>query len=75
MDFGFGLPTRGPLSAPQTLAALVSTGEELGFKLHRCRRPHRGGATHQLHLPLQRKRHIHRLGIRPNYSTMALLRR
>ena len=31
MDFGFGVPTRGPLSAPQTLAALVASGEELGF--------------------------------------------
>ena len=31
MDFGFGLPTRGPLSAPQTLAALAAGGEDLGF--------------------------------------------
>ena len=31
MDFGFGVPTRGPLSAPQTLAALAASGEELGF--------------------------------------------
>ena len=31
MDFGFGVPTRGPLSTPQTLAALVASGEELGF--------------------------------------------
>ena len=31
MDFGFGVPTRGPLSAPQTLATLVASGEEMGF--------------------------------------------
>ena len=31
MDYGFGVLTRGPLSAPQTLAALVASGEELGF--------------------------------------------
>ena len=31
MDFGFGVPTRGPLSAPQALAALAASGEEMGF--------------------------------------------
>ena len=31
MDFGFGVPTRGPMSAPQALATLAAGGEELGF--------------------------------------------
>ena len=31
MQFGFGLPTRGPMAAPQSLATLARTGEELGF--------------------------------------------
>lgn len=31
MEFGFGLPTRGPMAAPQSLATLARTGEELGF--------------------------------------------
>ena len=30
MKFGFGLPTRGPMAAPQSLATLARTGEELG---------------------------------------------
>jgi len=32
MDYGFGVPTRGPLAKPETLATLASRGEELGFK-------------------------------------------
>ena len=31
MDYGFGVPTRGPMSAPQALAALATGGEEMGF--------------------------------------------
>ena len=31
MNFGFGVPTRGPLAAPDALAALARKGEELGF--------------------------------------------
>jgi probable F420-dependent oxidoreductase len=31
MEFGFGLPTRGPMATPQSLATLARTGEELGF--------------------------------------------
>ena len=31
MQFGFGLPTRGPMATPQSLATLARTGEELGF--------------------------------------------
>lgn len=31
MQYGFYLPTRGPTSKPDDLAALVSRGEELGF--------------------------------------------
>jgi probable F420-dependent oxidoreductase len=31
MEFGFSLPTSGPLSAPENLGALVRRGEELGF--------------------------------------------
>ena len=31
MDYGFGVPTRGPMSAPQVLATLAGGGEELGF--------------------------------------------
>ena len=33
MQFGFGLPTRGPMAAPQSLATLARTGEELGFAI------------------------------------------
>ena len=33
MEFGFGLPTRGPMAAPQSLATLARTGEELGFAI------------------------------------------
>ena len=32
MDFGFGLPMRGPLAKPETLVALSRRGEELGFR-------------------------------------------
>ena len=31
MDFGFYVPTRGPLSAPENMKTLVTKGEELGF--------------------------------------------
>ena len=31
MEFGFGVPTSGPLSAPESLAALARRGEEMGF--------------------------------------------
>jgi probable F420-dependent oxidoreductase len=31
MQFGFGLPTRGPMATPQSLASLARQGEELGF--------------------------------------------
>ena len=31
MKFGFYVPTRGPLSAPENMKALVAKGEELGF--------------------------------------------
>ena len=33
MEFGFGLPTRGPMAAPQSLATLARTGEELDFAI------------------------------------------
>ena len=31
MEFGFGLPTRGPMATPKSLATLAHKGEELGF--------------------------------------------
>ena len=31
MEFGFGLPTRGPLATPESLAALAGKADELGF--------------------------------------------
>ena len=31
MEFGFSMPTRGPLSSPDSLATLAHRGEELGF--------------------------------------------
>jgi probable F420-dependent oxidoreductase len=31
MKFGFGVPTRGPLANPDSIAALARKGEELGF--------------------------------------------
>lgn len=31
MEFGFYVPTRGPLSAPENMKTLVARGEELGF--------------------------------------------
>jgi probable F420-dependent oxidoreductase len=33
MDFGFGLPTRGPLSSPEHLVTLAQRGEEMGFDI------------------------------------------
>lgn len=33
MQFGFGLPTRGPMATPQSLATLARMGEELGFAI------------------------------------------
>jgi probable F420-dependent oxidoreductase len=33
MEYGFGLPTRGLMAAPQSLATLARTGEELGFAI------------------------------------------
>src|SRR6266536_2098491 len=33
MEFGFGLPTRGPMATPQSLATLARKGEELGFAI------------------------------------------
>jgi probable F420-dependent oxidoreductase len=33
MEYGFGLPTRGPMAVPQSLATLARTGEELGFAI------------------------------------------
>ena len=33
MKFGFGLPTRGPLATPESLATLARQGEELGFAI------------------------------------------
>ncbi len=31
MEFGFGIPMRGPLATPENLAAICHQGEELGF--------------------------------------------
>src|SRR3546814_6966909 len=31
MDFGFSLPTRGPLATPEDIAAIAVAGERLGF--------------------------------------------
>lgn len=31
MDFGFSLPTRGPLATPEDIAAIAEAGERLGF--------------------------------------------
>ena len=31
MEFGFGVPTRGPLATPDSMAALAKAGEEMGF--------------------------------------------
>ena len=36
MDFGFTLPMRGQLAAPENLAALARRGDELGFGLLAC---------------------------------------
>ena len=33
MEFGFGVPTRGPLATPDNLAALARGGEEMGFEI------------------------------------------
>src|SRR5215471_16916135 len=33
MQFGFGLPTRGPLATPENLATLARKGDELGFAI------------------------------------------
>jgi hypothetical protein len=31
MEFGFGVPTRGPMATPESMAALARQGEQLGF--------------------------------------------
>ena len=31
MDYGFGIPTRGPLANPEDIAAIAAAGERLGF--------------------------------------------
>ena len=31
MEFGFGIPSRGPMATPENIATLVQTGEKLGF--------------------------------------------
>ena len=31
MEFGFGIPSRGPMATPKSMAALAHKGEELGF--------------------------------------------
>lgn len=36
MNFGFTLPMRGPLSAPESLAAIAKAGDDLGFGLLAC---------------------------------------
>ena len=33
MEFGFGVPTRGPMANPDSLAALARGGEEMGFEI------------------------------------------
>ena len=33
MQYGFGVPTRGPLSTPESLATLAKRGEEMGFDI------------------------------------------
>jgi probable F420-dependent oxidoreductase len=33
LEFGFGLPTRGPLSSPENLVTLARRGEEMGFNI------------------------------------------
>ena len=33
MEFGFGVPTRGPLSSPENLVTLAVKGEEMGFDI------------------------------------------
>jgi hypothetical protein len=31
MEFGFGVPTRGPIATPESMATLAKQGENLGF--------------------------------------------
>jgi len=33
MEFGFGIPSRGPMATPQSMATLARQGEELGFAI------------------------------------------
>jgi probable F420-dependent oxidoreductase len=33
MEFGFGIPTRGPMATPESVATLARKGEELGFAI------------------------------------------
>lgn len=33
MQFGFGVPTRGPLAEPETIAAMIEKGEALGYSI------------------------------------------
>src|SRR5690606_42084452 len=33
MQFGFGIPTRGPLATPEAIASMLTKGEELGYSI------------------------------------------
>jgi len=33
MEFGFGVPTRGPMATPESMATLAREGENLGFAI------------------------------------------
>jgi alkanesulfonate monooxygenase SsuD/methylene tetrahydromethanopterin reductase-like flavin-dependent oxidoreductase (luciferase family) len=33
MEFGFGIPTRGPMATPEGVVTLARAGEQLGFSI------------------------------------------
>ena len=64
MEFGFGLPTRGPMAALQSLAPRWRVlGEELGFAIISVSDHIVILEGHQLHAPIQRERYVCRQSI------------
>ena len=51
MDFGFGIPTRGPLANFESISEIVTSGEKLGFGIvskRSCGSPQ----EHRFHIPI-----------------------
>ena len=63
MKFGFGLPTRGPMAAPQSPRHASAYRRGIRFCHYQCERSRHHPEGHQLHVPLQRERYVCRQSI------------